>query len=122
MKDKVAGVIEILGHLSKRDLVLLATHLKGLLNEDGKVDDIRREPFVKEGVLGVQESVPAAMPREERRLREYRFFRKAHEEWKEIESFMNEMAMNGWVLKDLTFIEGVRKHYWYFTWEREYAV
>lgn len=97
-------------------LLRLVQHTRGL--ENVQADDLRRSPFITEAMLGVQESIPAAVQREERPLWEYRFFRKAHKEWQEIENMMNGMAENDWQLISMVFVEGAREHNWYFSWKK----
>ena len=88
-----------------------------LSNGRQREDDVRGEPGNDAGLQDLWEALSPAVSRKERGLREYRFFRKTHKEWKEIESMMNVMAQNGWRLFSVNFVEGARVPYWYFTWE-----
>ena len=97
-------------------MLRLIQYVRELQNE--REANLRGKPFLDAGVQSLQETVSGALSWQKPPLWEYRFFRQAHKDWKEIEGMMNGMAQNDWELVNQTFVEGVRAHFWYFTWKK----
>lgn len=107
--DSVMQILEDGAGLTDFNLGVLVKYLEELEHDSRRSD---RESETVQAVRALLSSTVLQRP-----MREYRFFRTPHDQWKEIQETMNTMAHSGWRLINMTYVEGARTRYWYMTWE-----